>query len=664
MIKFELDYRTDIEGLRAVAILLVILSHVGVSWFDGGFIGVDIFFVMSGYLITGLLLKEIYRTGTVNFLAFYAARLKRLLPALLFMVLITALLAMTFLSPFEHESQATSAGYATIWLSNVYFAFEKLDYFAPNADENMYLHTWSLGVEEQFYLIWPILVMSFLGAWRWQRVQRNLERLLWFMIGVIIICLMVSIYLSYAEPALGFYLMPSRAWQFALGAFALLWPVWLGQKRVTISGLELSSSVVRIVHIGGWLGLVGIVVSSLTIHSNMTYPSFWAVIPSLGAALVLVAGSVKGFSSVSVLLSIKPMLWIGKISYSWYLWHWSILVFGNKVFQHENSVSQWNLILVSLVFAIFSYFIVELPIRKNRYLSSKPKVTLISSLIVMVSVFALFSGWKQLAKGWVDAPDQAIFRQVYNDLPITYSMKCDDWYRSSELKFCMFGNPKAEHTVVLIGDSIGAQWSPAIARRYVRKNWRFIVLTKSSCTMIDEPYFYKRIGRVYTECVDWRNAAVKWIKDNQPDVVFMGSANTRFEKDQWIGGTRRILEQWSPVVNNIHIIRATPALYVDGPACLSRQQWQQEMLPAWLRIGSNCSSIFNDTYSEKVYAWLMEASKYFENVSIINMDPIVCPENKCSAVQNGRAVYRDTMHLSKSYVWSVSDLLLKGVNPK
>lgn len=648
MIKTNSDYRLDIEGLRAIAILLVVLAHVGNTWFDGGFIGVDVFFVISGYLITGLLLKELERTDTVNFFAFYVARLKRLLPALLFMLLTTSLMALVFLSPHEHNPQAISVGYASIWMSNVFFALSTLNYFDPAADQNMYLHTWSLGVEEQFYLLWPVLVLTFVGAWRWQGGQRNLRRLLFSMGGIIVVCLSASIYLTYGEPMLAFYLMPSRAWQFALGAFALL----------------LSTKAIKFIHAGGWLGFISIVVSSLSIDSNMAYPSFWALFPSIGTALMLVAGASGGDSLLSKMLSIKPMLWLGRISYSWYLWHWPILVLGNKLFHHNSTVEKWGLIAVSLLFAIFSYFLIESPIRKSSYLMRRPAITLVAASIVMASTFGLSIAWQESIKGWINSPTQLIFWRVGNDLPVTYSMGCDEWYHSSDLKPCVFGDKNAEHTAVLIGDSIGAQWSPAIARRYVGKNWKFIVITKSSCTMIDEPYFYPRIGREYTECSIWRKEAVTWIKENRPDVVFMGSTIAKFKKEQWIDGTKRILDNWASGVKNIYIIRATPPLYKNGPYCLSRLEWQLQGLPLWLQMGSDCNSVFNNPYAELVYEWLEEAAKGYENVSVINMSPVVCPDNQCRALQNGRAVYRDGMHLSRSYVWSIADKLFEKMQPE
>ena len=155
---YNLNFRPDIQGLRALAIFLVVFCHAGLPGFSGGFIGVDIFFVLSGYLISGFLIKEVHLTNKINFLRFYSRRLKRLLPALLTVVLATSTTAYFILAPFEQLEQAQTAFSVSIWLSNFYFSFADLNYFAPVADSNLFLHTWSLAVEEQFYLVWPLLL--------------------------------------------------------------------------------------------------------------------------------------------------------------------------------------------------------------------------------------------------------------------------------------------------------------------------------------------------------------------------------------------------------------------------------------------------------------------------------------------------------------------------
>jgi len=652
--KTEGKYRSDIEGLRAISVLFVIASHADVPWFDGGFIGVDIFFVISGYLITSLLLKDINSSGTVSFSRFYAGRLRRLLPALAFMILITSLVSLALLSPYEHIPQAATGGYAVLWLSNFHFSFEELRYFDPSADENVYLHTWSLGVEEQFYLVWPLLILSIVGAWKWQGRQNNVQRLVLIMAIMTVLGLMLSVFLSYYMPTLGFYLMPSRAWQFSLGALAFLWPVWVGINNPGITGVVLPELWQRVVRWGGWLGFISIFLAVFLINPDMTYPGCWSLIPSLGGALILMGGAVTSRSVVSQVLSLTPLVWIGRISYSWYLWHWSILVLGDRIFPDSQMIEKWVLVLVSLFFAIFSYFVVEAPVRKNKKLTAKPALTLAIAFLIMGLIYALSSAWESAAKEWIELPEQHIFSQVHFDLPVTYTMGCDQWYRSSELKFCIFGDVNAKHTAVLMGDSIGTQWSPALAQRYVKKNWRFIVFTKSSCPMIDEVFFYRRIGREYTECSIWRNTAVDWIKNNRPDIVFMGSALPRFTENQWTEGSARILSEISDSVSDIYIIRAAPALNFDGPYCLSQQQWRQKWLPQGFQLLSDCSSKYMSHYSDQVHKWLLLAADRFDNVRVVDMNPVICPQNHCNAFRDGRAIYRDAMHLSKSYVWSIA----------
>ncbi|MGC1549941.1 MAG: acyltransferase, partial [Rhodanobacter sp.] len=216
--EYRLGYRSDVEGLRAVAILLVVAVHAGVPWLAGGFVGVDVFFVLSGFLITGLLVQEISDTGRLRFMDFYVRRLRRLLPALLVMLLVICALAALLLAPSEQRDQADAAGMAALWLSNIHFAFAQQSYFAPGTETNLFLHTWSLGVEEQFYLIWPALLVWLLG----RDGQRGMARLKIGMFVLIAVSLLACVMLTYQAPQLAFYMMPLRAWQFAAGAL-----VWL-----------------------------------------------------------------------------------------------------------------------------------------------------------------------------------------------------------------------------------------------------------------------------------------------------------------------------------------------------------------------------------------------------------------------------------------------------
>lgn len=268
--EYRLDYRSDIEGLRALAVLLVVGVHAGVPWLSGGFVGVDIFFVLSGFLITGLIVQEVTRTGQLRFIDFYLRRFRRLLPALILMLLGSGLLASVLLAPGQQMQQAIAGATASAWLSNIHFAFQKLDYFAAGNESNIYLHTWSLGVEEQFYLIWPALVYVLL---RYKDHASGVSHLRLGMIAVGVISLFASIFATYRFPQFAFYMMPLRAWQFALGAL-----VWLefrerpGGLLAWMQGSRMRSAT------AGWLGLALLLGTGLLSGSNQPYPGFLALI--------------------------------------------------------------------------------------------------------------------------------------------------------------------------------------------------------------------------------------------------------------------------------------------------------------------------------------------------------------------------------------------------
>ena len=652
--RFRLGYRGDIEGLRAVAILLVVAAHAGVPWLAGGFVGVDVFFVLSGYLITGLLLQELRETGGLRLRKFYTRRFKRLLPALLFMLLCTSLLVMTLLAPFEQLDLIPAARAASVWVSNMYFAFTDFDYFAPAADENLFLHTWSLGVEEQFYLVWPVFLMLLLGAWRWQGAVQNLRRLRLGMIAALGLCLLLSIFLTYKVPSWGFYLMPSRAWQFALGAMALLWSTGNGRNVSNISNLRVSRKTSRILDMGGWAGIAFILGSALLLDHKTAYPGGWALLPSMGAMLVLLSGATENVSSVSRVLALPPMQWTGRISYSWYLWHWPILVLGGTLFVNGPVADIRLLVALSLGLAVFSYWAVESPIRRNKKLSVQTGLALAASLMLMSAAMVFSSAWQYTAVAWSDSPEQRLYDEVRVNLPVIYPMGCDQWYFSPQVRICTFGDKDAAQTAVLMGDSIMGQWFPALAAAYNKPGWRLLVLTKSSCAMVDAPWFYKRIGKEYTVCSRWRDDALAALASIKPDVVFMGGSPTYdFSKSQWISGTQRILDKISPVAKDVFIIRATHRLQFDGPGCLARRDWQ----PAFLSIPGECSSVAGSQRETDVFAWLQAAAKAFDNVTVIDLNSMVCPGGRCYAELNGEVVFRDTQHLSSQFSESLSEAL-------
>lgn len=642
--EYRLGYRADLEGLRAVAILLVVAVHAGVPWLRGGFVGVDVFFVLSGFLITGLLVKETTSTGGLRFVQFYVRRLRRLLPALFLMLIVIGVLAALLLAPAEQREQSSAASMTALWLGNVHFAFAKLGYFAPGTETNLFLHTWSLGVEEQFYLIWPALLVWLLG----RDGKRGMQRLKIGMWTVVAVSLAACIVLSYHAPKLAFYMMPMRAWQFAAGAL-----VWL-YFMVPESRVPAISE--RRIAITGWVGFALILVAGIWLNGAMVYPGAYALLPTLGAVAVIVAGCSKGkMIGASRMLSWRPLQWIGHVSYSWYLWHWPVLLLGAAVTGSHAAGYRLTWVLLSLVLASLSYALIESPIRHQKHWLAHPRMTIFGALAIMVLGNSLCLRWYDHASHQMHSPMYRRFVMAHGDAPVIYAMGCDDWYHSARVQVCAFGSPKAKHTAVLIGDSHAGQWFPTVARVFDRPGWRLLVLTKSSCPMVDEPYFYKRIGREYTVCSTWRTHALARVAAIKPDVVLVGTAVAHFTKIQWIDGTAKVLDKLTSTAGHIYLLRDTPSLPFDGPNCLAEHTGRS----AWLNLRHTCAASFKSRYAQNVYRWTSTAAARFSNVTMLDMNPYVCPEGTCSALRNGVVVFRDSQHLTRSYAATLAPQLAR-----
>lgn len=648
----KLQFRPDIEGLRGLAVLLVIFAHANFSWIAGGFIGVDVFFVISGYLITGILQKELQAKGKVDFLNFYARRFRRLLPALAVMIIATGLVASKLLPVAELPEQASAAAAAIFWISNIYFTFKEFDYFGTTAGDNLFLHTWSLGVEEQFYLIWPLLLLALYFLSGRGRYSANTK------IAVISLICMVSffacIWATYHRPTWAYYMMPLRIWQFGIGALGFM---------LTQHILENVDRRIRDAAL--WLGVILIIGSALLLHKSTSYPGLYALAPTIGTFLLLSfaypASRDSGLKqawrpSTTVFLAAKPMQAMGKISYSWYLWHWPVLILGEAFFPSPDVFMRLLFIGVSWVLALASYHIIEAPIRLNRIAPSRVGWQIVAALFLMVLINSQTISWQTSAREQLKLEEHSPYLATKSDLPIIYSMGCDDWFNSSEVKPCSFGRPTAPRTAVIIGDSIGLQWFPAIQQIYSGDEWKLIAITKSACPMVDEPFFYQRIGRTYSECDQWRAELVSVVSSLKPEVLIMGSAESYgYSEEQWYRGTVSILSQVTQATKQTFIIRATPTLPFDGPRCLHQQ------LLVNTRSTSACTTPYDSNQS---IAWqgISKAVQQFGNTRLLDMNNLVCPNQVCQAKDGSLVTYRDGQHLTATYIKSLANQLRKQLH--
>src|SRR5882757_2700299 len=337
--------RTDVEGLRAVAIILVVAFHAGVAGITGGFIGVDVFYVLSGYLITGLLVREIREKSRLNLLQFYARRMRRLLPASALVLIVSLMAAIALFAPQELNFAARGARASALYVSNVFFAATAGDYFGPRVATNPMLHTWSLSVEEQFYVFWPLVILLGLQVWK------SMRGLTLAIIGLTAISLAASILLVKHYSTFAFYMLPSRVWEFGIGGLAMLLP------RNPVSASRSFGPILS------WLGFALILASTVLISSAVAFPGWIALLPVMGTVLTLIVGAEQPRRGADALLANRVIQWFGRHSYSWYLWHWPSLVIVAIVLPNTGFAGKMGAVVASLILAALTHRFVENPIR-------------------------------------------------------------------------------------------------------------------------------------------------------------------------------------------------------------------------------------------------------------------------------------------------------------
>ncbi|MCD2173161.1 acyltransferase family protein [Rhizobium sp. C4] len=437
----HLAYRPDIEGLRAIAVLTVVAAHLGLPFFRGGFVGVDVFFVISGYLITGILLREFEGPSRPGWLMrFYERRARRLFPAFFTVVLVTMLAATFVLFPSELAGLGRNALAAIFFSSNIYL-YANTNYFAPGSDANAFLHTWSLAVEEQFYLFYPPLL--FLLCRHARRILPTV--LLAVTVGSFVLCVSMTAHSSQAA----FYIFVFRAWELAAGACLAFVPRWRRDCRILREALAIT-------------GLLLIAASVHFYFSKMGYPGVWASAPVLGAVLIIFSGQ-QGPTLVSRLLSTLPMVFIGRISYSLYLWHWPIYVLVHLALGRALRLEeQLGLLALSIVVSAASWRFVEQPFRTRARETSSPRWAWAAGAGIAVSgaaaLFLIVSG----GMPWRFTPevDRLARYAAYDDVPVYRRGTCfiDSYQEGAEAfdaSTCLKIEP-GKRNLLLIGDSHAA----------------------------------------------------------------------------------------------------------------------------------------------------------------------------------------------------------------
>lgn len=618
------NFRPDIEGLRAIAILTVVAYHARVPGFKGGYIGVDVFFVLSGYLITGLLVKEMETKGRIDLRAFYARRIRRLLPASTLALFVTIIVTYLVYSPIEQRGLPQTALATAAYVSNLYFARTATDYFRPAGETNPLLHTWSLGVEEQFYVFWPVLVMIALR-------YGGRRRLLSVMVAVAFLSFGLSVWLTSVRPPWAFFSSPTRAWEFALGALGVLLP-----------GLH-SARAGRVI---GWLGLAVILVAAVMLGSNIPYPGWAALLPVLGTVAVLRSGT---STPTGKLLSARIFQLFGRLSYSWYLWHWPVLVLA-ATWGVISLPVRIGLAVLSLGIAGLSHKLVENPIRFHPLLLRHSTYAL--AMGVGLTIFGTGSAlvFKGLSHRAAESPAQARFTKARQDVPVIYRDKCLADAFATDLKECVYGKKDSATTVVLFGDSYAAQWFPALHSIAESEGWRLVTLFKAACSPVDASYVYPLIGRRYTECEQWRASAFERIKEIRPSLVVVGhsalylGSSPLVSPPRWLDGVGRTLDALHQSGARVVYLRGTPAPSIDVVACLARGAWQS----SWLR-SSACTFERHAALNDEVSKSERQIAATSQT-TYVDMTEYICPGEICEPERDGLIIYQEGGHLTVQFV--------------
>ena len=611
--------RPDLEGLRGLAILMVVAYHARLPLATGGFVGVDIFFVISGYLIAGQLARELAATGRVRLLDFYARRARRLLPAAALAILTTVLIARLLLSPLEQSTFAATAVAAGMYVSNVWFALRATDYLAAPSESNPLLHMWSLSVEEQFYLVWPFVLLL---AWRASRLAGAIAATL----GIVLLSAGLMLALNNTQHAWTFFGPHTRAWEFGVGALAALVP-W----RIPT----------RLAGPAAWAGLAAALTACVAYDIRTPFPGATTAVPVVGTALVILAGDRR----MTALLS--GLQWFGRVSYSWYLWHWPVVVFAATLAPSRSPVGRIVASIAALGLAVVSQRLLEDRIRFSAFLQPRPQLTLALAALLTLVTLGTITVWQQVLRREMDHPQLARYLAMREDHPTISTNGCHLAIEAIGIRDCDFGAESSVTVVVLYGDSHAAQLFPAIEALSRNRGWRLVPITKMACPVAEIPST--------VACDSWRRDALARIRALNPAFVFVTSASLYIADGgrlagvsdaTWSTGTHRALKKLEGI--RTVLLADLPQPGFDPVLCLARKAWH-----AWLPSDCSFSPVAVPSVT-RAAALEQRAAANMTHVRMIDLTDAICLGQRCDPMRDGLVRYRDDNHITARFSRSLA----------
>ncbi|MHA7178477.1 acyltransferase family protein [Arthrobacter sp. MDB2-24] len=676
--------RRDIQALRALAVGLVVANHLWPGLVAGGYVGVDVFFVISGFLITKHLLGELGRSNRIRLGHFYARRAKRLLPAALIVALLSLLLSAVYLPADRLLAVARETVAATLYVENWSLAAQSVDYSAQNNQASTVQHYWSLSVEEQFYLIWPLLL---LGVFLLARRFRSPRTVLLTALAVVgTASLAFAVFLTYTSRSEAYFATPTRVWEFAVGGLiAAAAGSWFENPRYP--------GRIRLAGMAQWAGLGLILASALMFDASTYFPGYLAAVPVVGTALVIASGPQSPLWSPNTLLGVAAVQTLGNISYSLYLWHWPVIILLPFIIDRPpGSLDLLGALLLSLVLAGLTKKYVEDPGRSRLLPDASPRrilgmtfaasmtVTVLCAASIVAATFAQAAEAERLdalsgggcfgAKSLSSTVCQNPFGppEVTNvgagEAPWFDDEACgphpDPIVVGDEklLTLCDFSEDGEDRTTVwLIGDSHAEQWKAAILPLARENNWTVTISLLGGCPYVD----VKRSAfmgaettesKVQRRCLEWSAAVSERVLAASPDLVFLSSFSVGEEIDDGTGRSQGEqyrdafsdrIGPWAAQDTAVYVIRDTPlTLERSTPECLARN----EDFPL------DCA---NDKERALPADPAAEAASMLEqpNIRVLDLSDRFCPDDRCYAAIGGLHVYFDKDHVARSYVRSL-----------
>lgn len=677
--------RTDIQALRAFAVTAVVLNHLWPERLGGGYIGVDVFFVVSGFLITGHLLGEIRRTGRLTFGRFYARRARRLLPAAT-LVLVVSGIATVLVLPFPEWIRTgreilASAFYAQNWL----LAAESVDYSALNQSATVAQHYWSLSVEEQFYLGWPLLLLL---AWRLGR-RHPYRSLVLTVAAVGLISFALSVWSIAEQGPASYFVTYGRLWEFAVGAGVAV----LVDRGVLHRGL--TSSLGRLLRVLLVPLAALVLVGTAVVYGHDTpFPGWAALLPVLATGAVIAAGTGLERAWYEPLVAAPPVQWLGRISYSLYLWHWPLIVLAPSALGVERSLTlQLGIGVVSLVLADLTQRFVEDVLRNRRTWVASSRRSLLAGVSLMAIVGVLAGSMIAVADQRNEAlrpPQLATIEACLGpnalapgancpgdiDRPVTAVVganaeyfwspdECGDLTRELRsgdnltTRVCDFsGGDPAAPRVWLVGDSHAQQWQGLVLDLARVNRWKVTLSLLGGCPVIDRGYIGFRTAAAPEDrdaCRAWGAAVVDRVERERPDLVFTSSAarlqliddgTNRPMTEQFTDALTRVWARWADAgITVVPLIDPPLNGEVRDPACLDLNAEDPRA----------CAVPLDRAMPPDPQA--LAAGNLAGRVTPVDLTPYFCPDGLCRAAIGGLRVYYDADHLSLQYVRQFRDIV-------